>query len=206
MSEVVSVPLLDRRSKAVVDASLHTPVDVRFAYRADDAWQTFLALNDSKRSAAGLPPVPLEHSHWRWSEKVAETEHLLSLPTIGIECEGDVQGLMLLKTDGEFCRLKEQTGKPLVYVWFLASAPWNLPEVESDPRYQGVGSILMRTAIDISRDLEFKGRIGLHSLRRSEGWYHKLGFQCLGEDPDKKLKYFEMTAEAATAFAEGRTK
>lgn len=69
----------------------------------------------------------------------------MSCPTLAIECNGETQGLMLLKTDGHFAMLPEQLDKPLVYVTYLASAPWNLPGVLEQPRFSGVGTVMMRS-------------------------------------------------------------
>jgi hypothetical protein len=107
---------------------------------------------------------------------------------------------MLLETDGHFARIATQAGSPLVYVNLLATAPWNLPEVNDPPRYRGVGTILLAAAATLSVDLGFKGRLGLHSLPRSEHWYERLKITNLGPDPDpqkQNLKYYEMTPDQA---------
>jgi hypothetical protein len=71
-----------------------------------------------------------------------------------------------------------------------------------------VGSVLMRAAIEFSHQEGFKGRVGLHSLPQSNGWYaNACGMADLGTDPDyQNLRYFEMTPEIAEAFiAKGHT-
>ena len=62
--------------------------------------------------------------------------------------------------------------------------------------------ILIRAAIALSEDLEFYGRIGLHSLPQANGFYaNTCGMTDLGADPDYEgLRYFEMTPEQARAF------
>ena len=201
MTASLIVPLRRGASGEFIDAQLTERVDIDFARRADTNWQAFFAAEMAKATNAGnLIAVP-EHDHWRWELKVAATAHLLSYPTFGLECDGDVQGLMLLQTDGEFCRLSESTGSPLVYVMFLASAPWNVPPMVPQPRFRGVGTLLMRAAVEASIDLGFKGRVGLHSLHRSESWYDRIGMTDLGSDGKKQgLKYYEMNAAAAAAF------
>lgn len=202
MTEVHTVPLWDRHNHSIVEAWLHERIDASFAQRADDAWIPFLALSQAQAVGAQLPMPAVEHGHWQWKRKVDETSHLLSYPTLGIECEGNVQGLMMLLTDGEFGRLETQQSQPLVYVHFLATAPWNLRSVVAQPRFKGVGLTFIRAAVQTSFDLGFKGRIGLHSLPQSENWYAKLGMTCLGVDPDKQnLKYFEMSTAQAGIFA-----
>lgn len=195
------VALEDRLSGQFVPAKLLERIDVAYARRTDDLWVTFLAAEAAKLQVNGVTLLPPQHSHWRWGRKVAIVAHLLPYPTLAIEFEGDAQGLMLLETDGKFGLLPAQIGKPLVYVVFLATAPWNLPAVVQRPRFRGVGSVLMRAAVEMSVDLGFKGRIGLHSLPQSEKFYEGIGMTALGRDLDKEnLNYCEMTPEQAMAF------
>lgn len=202
MTEAQTILLRDLHNGGFVEAQLYERIDASFAQRADDAWIPYLAVAKAQAAGAQLPAPAVEHGHWRWKQKVSVTSHLLSYPTLGIEYEGDVQGLMMLLTDGEFGRLGTQQSQPLVYVHFLATAPWNLPSVVAQPRFRGVGLTFMRAAVQTSFDLGFKGRVGLHSLPQSEDWYARLGMTCLGADPEKQgLRYFEMPAAQAGIFA-----
>jgi len=60
----------------------------------------------------------------------------------------------------------------------------------------------MRTAVQLSHDEGFHGRIGLHALPQAEEFYRdKCGMQCCGEDPSyEDLPYYEMTREIAMRF------
>lgn len=201
MTTAREVALEDRHAGQFVPATLLERIDTAYAQRTDDRWVTFLAVEGASAQANGITLSLPEHAHWRWARKVAIVGHLLPYPTLAIEVAGDAQGLMLLQTDGQFGRLAEQFGKPLVYVVFLATAPWNLPAIVARPRFRGVGSMLMRAAVELSVDLGFKGRIGLHSLPQSEKFYESLGMTTVGRDPDKEnLNYCEMTPEQAAAF------
>ena len=184
-----------------VDALLHERIDGAYARRVDDIWLTYLAAAQARANAAGRSFGDLEHAHWSWHAKVAESARLLSCPTLAIECDGEPQGLMLIKTDGHFSTLPAEQGKPLVYVTYLATAPWNLSGVVDQPRYRGIGTLLTRAAVQVCLEAEFKGRIGLHSLPQAEGFYERHGFMCLGVDVDKEsLKYYELSPQAAAAF------
>lgn len=99
-------------------------------------------------------------------------------------------------------RLSEQFGKPLIYIQFLATAPWNRPELQAPPRFRGAGSIFVLAAVQTSRDAGFKGRVGLHSLPNAEQFYErKCGFTRLGLDSShQNLTYFEMTEPQADDF------
>jgi hypothetical protein len=58
------------------------------------------------------------------------------------------------------------------------------------------------TAISLSVDLGFEGRLGLHSLPQSEDWYRKAGLTEVEFDKPKRMRYFEMTGAAALAFVQ----
>jgi hypothetical protein len=196
-----NVNLREESSGQFVDAVLIERIDAATAKQAEGSWQTYLAAARLQAAAMSQPGLATEHEHWRWAEKVKATEKMLPYPTLAIECGAEIQGLMLLETDGHFAKSPEQAGSPLVYVNLLATAPWNLPNVAGSPRYKGVGTILLSAAVTMSVDLGFKGRIGLHSLSRSETWYDRLGMKCLGPDLTKQsLKYYEMGPEQAARF------
>jgi hypothetical protein len=74
--------------------------------------------------------------------------------------------------------------------------------VVAEPRFSGVGTVLMAAAIQFSIDEEFSGRVGLHSLPQADDWYRKCGMTDLGPDAGEKqnLRYFEMTPEQAKEF------
>jgi hypothetical protein len=151
------------------------------------------------------PDSKVETSYWNWGEKVEAIEGLLSSACFSVVAEGITQGLMILDYL-QSCQLPEQKGLPLVYISYIEVAPWNQKPIASIvPQFTGVGSLLMRAAIEASRANEFSGRVGLHSLRRSENWYrHKCGMTALGQQK-QGLRYFEITPEQADAFtAPGR--
>jgi hypothetical protein len=92
----------------------------------------------------------------------------------------------------------------VVYIEFLATAPWNRRELCNPRRFAGVGTILAEIAIQLSLDYEFGGRIGLHALPRAADFYRNvLHMTELGPDPDpqhQNLIYFEMTSQQASRF------
>src|SRR4029077_17093712 len=127
-----------------------------------------------------------------------EADRIMGRDTFAVECAGETQGLMLV--DVGFARLPVQHGLELVYVELLATAPWNRLKLHPGARYKGVGRVLIGTAISLSVELGFNGRIGLHSLPQSEPYYRSVGFTDLGYDLPKKINYFEMTEADAAAF------
>lgn len=140
--------------------------------------------------------------HWDWRRKTKALQGMLGMPGFSIVCNGLTQGMMIVDLAMHRCRIAEQKGKNLVYVEFVENAPWNRPELTNPPTYRGIGSILIRAAIALSQQEEFKGRIGLHSLPQANSFYaNTCGMSDLGMDPDYQgLRYFEMTPEQAEAF------
>ncbi len=92
-------------------------------------------------------------------------------------------------------RLPGQLGKPLVYLDFIETAPWNwnIPQLEQNGRYGACGMILFDRVVQRSIDEGFRGRVGLHALPQAEAFYRdKCGMTPLGHDASKQdLMYFE---------------
>jgi hypothetical protein len=198
MSERSAVHLKDLHADQLVEAVLLEGLDRTEVERAEEEWNSFLL---DKLRLIRKEEWP-EHAHWSWRRKYEATEGLLAYKMFGIEFQSQMQGLMLVAIAGKTCRIVSQLGKPLVYVHFLAAAPWNSPSVVANPRFSLVGSVLIATAIHLSLAEEFLGRIGLHSLPQADAWYsRKCGMTDLGPDPAvQNLRYFEVTSEQAAEF------
>lgn len=140
--------------------------------------------------------------NWDWSEKADVTRTILAYQRFALLSEGRLQGLMLVNLVTSTGRLAEHQGKPQVYIDFLSTAPWNRPDFCETPRFVGVGSVLIRVAVEFSRAEGFRGRIGLHSLPQAEKFYRKTcGMTDLGPDISYyNLTYFEMTEAQAVKF------
>ena len=161
----------------------------------------FNAIQRLKRDGVARWHWP-QSRHWNWRNKVNALHGMLASPGFAIVCDGLTQGLMIVDTATHRCRIDVRNGRHLVYVQFVENAPWNRPELFTPPRYRGVGSILIRAAVALSEELEFRGRIGLHSLPQANSFYaNTCGMTDLGTDLDYEgLHYFEMTPEQAQAF------
>jgi hypothetical protein len=194
------VLIQDRETGEYVPAVLIDGVSAEEVNAAESLWQPVVE-REKKRMVDESVPVHLqpEHMHWDWRRKHQRTDGLLVYQMLGIECEDQIQGLMLLKTAGVFSKAPGQLNAGILYIHFLATAPWNSPTVVKNPRYKYVGTVLLRAAIETSIDLGFKGRVGLHSLPQSELWYSK-NMNDLGIDGTNNLRYFEMTADQAQEF------
>ena len=121
---------------------------------------------------------------------------------MGIECQGQMQGLMMVKTAGYTARLPMDMGKPLVYVDYIEVAPWNCRPLTDTPRFGGIGVRLIEAAIRLSMDEGLHGRVGLHALPQAEAFYRNVCLMvCLGADANyQDLPYYELTREKAAEF------
>ena len=170
--------------------------------------EQFKAIQRLRRGRVPRSEWP-QSRHWDWRRKVANLRGMLAAPGFSLVCGGVTQGMMIAETVKSRCRFDSQRGQHLVYIEFLENAPWNRAALVDAPRYRGVGSVLIRAAIALSEDLEFDGRIGLHSLPQADSFYRSTcGMTDLGPDSGYRgaLRYFEMTPGQARAFVEkGRT-
>ena len=195
--------LKDRHSGETVEAELVETIDETHLRGVETEWMPVLLKRLVNLVGQHRPRTEWPQSfHWNWRDKMDRIRGLLAFRTFALMCEGKLQGLMQINT-AHVCRLPGQTGKHLAYVDYVESAPWNRHEIVADPRFAGVGTVMIRAAIEVSREEGFQGRIGLHSLPQSEPFYDRCGMSNLGIDGNhENLKYFEMTPEQATAFSE----
>lgn len=206
MSVTVSpIYLLDVGSNTAVEAELRDAIEEQQLADWEALWVPSLIEAIKRLHAASVPRSKWPQSrHWHWRDKLQAIEQLLAHKTFSIVCRGETQGLMVVNLT-KAARHPDHKGKPLAYVEYLETAPWNRPELFGQPRYRGIGMLLIRAAIALSEEEEFKGRIGLHSLPQADRFYReKCGMTDLGEDGGyQNLRYFEMTPEQAQTFVKG---
>ena len=123
-------------SGELVEASLFDAVTDEHLALWDSSWAPAM-----RSHRASLPPSDTpEDAHWDWKHKATAWRRLLGYKSYALVCENELQGLMLTNNITS-ARLLAQFGKPLVYVQFVATAPWNRPELSMPPKYRGVGRI-----------------------------------------------------------------
>lgn len=196
--------LTDKRTGEPVAAELIETISEADLRSVETEWKPVTVARIRSLMAKGLSPADWpEGWHWKWRDKVTAINGLLAFQTFALRCEGKLQGLMQLNTARARCRVAEQAGKDLVYVDYIETAPWNRKAIVDVPRFSGVGTIMIRAAIEVSRDHELRGRIGLHSLPSAEAFYaNACGMTDLGLDGTYEgLRYFEMTSAQADAFS-----
>lgn len=205
---MTSISLIRRDDNSLVEATLQPDLQASDLGLVERSW-----IDERIRIQQSLleKKVPRRHwpesLHWNWSQKSALLR-LLEYTGFGIALDSRWEGVILLKMSSSFARLDPDKNKPLAYVDYVETAPWNwnLPSLEVKGTFKGVGIILLMTAIKHSYDEGFGGRIGLHSLPQAEHFYSNvIGMTPLGPDPDKQnLQYFELQqAKASNLLTEG---
>lgn len=125
-----SIKLRDWETGKLVDATLISGVTIRQAQLAQTFW--------SKAQDKYLKQLPKdkwpEHGGWNWEAKHKKYGRLSAFRFFGVECDSKMQGLLLLKMLTQSSRIKEQKGKQILYVVYLASAPWNLRTLTHEPK------------------------------------------------------------------------
>lgn len=139
---------------------------------------------------------------WDWRRKLQAIEGLLANQCFSIVCNDMTQAMMITDLTHR-AKLDAKQAAHLVYVEYLETAPWNRKEIMGqEPRLSGCGSIMVRAAIELSKEEGFQGRVGLHSLPQANNFYaNQVGMEDLGIDKDyQTLRYFELTPEKAEAY------
>jgi hypothetical protein len=156
---------------------------------------------------------PREHDElWDWWEKwrnlffrqrIDRNEPVESVVAVSAET---IQGMMIVGPSKP-ARLKDSVPERLLYLAYMATAPWNRkvfsPKSGAYPEsVQGVGSALVKEAILLSASYQYKGRLGLHAMGRSAGFYRKIGMERAAKPFDDELKdpWFEFSEQNAQVF------
>lgn len=202
-AEISPAFLFEVATGQAVDAELWDAITEQQLVHWEDEWMPVLDEVVKRMKAAGVERSLLPQSrHWDWRQKAEAFSGSLSNPSFCVMCRAMTQGMMILDTLHRG-RVPSQAGRDLIYIEYLENAPWNRRGfVSEQPRFAGVGSMLVRAAIEFSQQEGFKGRIGLHSLPQSNRWYaNTCQLTDLGVDANyHNLRYFEMTPEQADAF------
>lgn len=201
-----AIQIVDWATRELIEAELFDDVTVEHFLEAQREWRPLVveAAKQMVRSGAPREVIP-RHFHWDWTSKEADLR-LLVFSFFGLRARGKLQGLMKLESAGKSGRIPSQKGKPLIYVDYLETAPWNIkPLMQALGRSQEfavVGTRLIEAAARKSLQEGFKGRLPLHSLSTSERFYLDVcGMTAVGRDPAKQnLLWCEFTPEQAERF------
>lgn len=135
--------------------------------------------------------------HWKWRSKcsVAAGTNRRIYALLNAD---DVEAAMCLLFGKQS---RDSNPLPIVYVDYVAVAPWNRQEVQNPRRFPRFGTVMLGAAVEVSMSMGFEGRCGLHSLPQSEGFYRKARMSDFGIDTSYlSLRYFEFSNQAAKVF------
>ena len=151
----------------------------------DAKWTSFKESN--------CPDPPPENHGWKWSHKSATTG---PYQFVTVKYAGEIQGILMISLAPVPARNPEAANQEVLYVEYLETAPWNQRAYAgANIRYWNIGTCLISEAIGISQRHRCDGRLGLHSLTQSRGFYHDQGFENLGYDSEVELDYFELSGK-----------
>ena len=190
-----------------VDYQLHHGWDIAKAYACDTEWGKFnvdlmrFIKNknyDEKSHAEVLEQIQIDDSHWNW----------LSKSVFYRTAEYDWFFLMADNIPQGACLIYHP--KPsafeegnIFYIEYVAAAPWNRVNPMQPQVFKGIGSILIKYAIDYAHTvLNLRYGFSLHALPKAAGFYNKIG---MTEHPPwikDELQYFEMIEQRTTEFME----
>jgi hypothetical protein len=201
----MAVTIIDVATGNLVKAMLHEGLDDVEVIDVEISWgpKRLRAMRDMLKN--GVDPADLpQHVHWNWALKTLRNAGMLTFRSFGIKAARRMQGLMLVDLSSKFAQLDPDKGKPLVYVDYVETAPWNAREFTSSPAYKGVGVRLIQAAARCSIGEGFSGRIALHSLPQSRPFYTgACEMTVLGPDANYgNLEYFELPAAKAAALVQ----
>ncbi|WP_345860127.1 GNAT family N-acetyltransferase [Shewanella algae] len=178
--------------------------DFGCAIVCDESWQEFNLLILDKIGSSSieerqslLDDSSLEDSHWNWLQK---HQHCYdsAYEWFYFIADNSPQAACLVY----YPYLSEGTGrKDIFYIEFLAVAPWNRPNIISQQKFKGIGTMLLKAVTSFSDNkLKLSKGFSLHSLPKAEGYYEKIGMtRFLSRDKDG-LGYFEMLEKQRDSF------
>jgi hypothetical protein len=191
----------------LVPYTLHHGWDIAKCYACDTNWGTFnLSLfqyiSDKKYSAEDLAKVlseiQIDDRHWKWFDKACLHKDT-TFNWFFLMAEGVPQGACVIYHPKKSVI---QAGD-IFYVEYIAVAPWNRINPMQKRRFKGIGTILVKHAIDyVTKTLLLPHGFSLHALPRASAWYQKIGMQRFVAHDKGQLQYFEMAENAAASFLE----
>lgn len=135
-----------------------------------------------------------EDASWDWAQILREHGSLrrarLNVYDYAIlRCQRRTQALMIM----EIANHRNRADKPIVYVEYLAIAPWNRPGIQHPREFVGCGSALIEHSVERSVSLGYGGLVGLHTLPGARSFYIGIGFKDLGADSQEGgLHYLQL--------------
>ena len=197
------VTLWDMGGGAPTEAELWDRITARNLEDWEKLWIPALRERTEAVAALGRGLVSSSASGtWHWRNKLAAIQGKLTHQSYAIVRDGVTHAMMIVDHT-QRAKIAVQRDQHLVYIGYIEAAPWNRAEFGVDAQQlSGCGTLLVGTAMKLSLEEGFKGRIGLHSLAQSNDFYaNHCELQDLGPEPDhRNLRYFEATPGIAQQF------
>lgn len=190
--ECYSIEVYDKKGANLVDAVICKGI---FDNNLDDYVHKWLPMFEDSKLRLKKQGVIIEDAHWDWNMKATRTEGILAYDQYVIEVNEETQGMMI--TESTLRTSKLENGKPLIYIEYLAIAPWNRKSITKTPQYGLVGKMLFFQAVGDSVEKGFKGRVGLQSLPGAIKWYEHLELIKFDIEPSENMHYFELSESTA---------
>ncbi|WP_158790580.1 hypothetical protein [Granulicella sp. L60] len=200
--------MIELATGTAVDGIIFDDVTLEHFIESQAKWRPLVVEAAKKMQASGTPTDQLpRHWHWNWERKEQQLGDI-GLSFFGIECRGELQGLMKVDLAKYSAKIPTQARAELAYIDYLEAAPWNIRELAEanghPPRFGTVGLNLFAAAIGLSLEVGYEGRVGLHSLPnpRTERFYENTCKMIpVHRDPSmSNLLYLETTPVQAQLF------
>jgi hypothetical protein len=135
---------------------------------------------------------------WPWERKARDVCYPVEVEHVMITQGDDIQGILV--TSLPPAPPPRSILESVVFIEWVATAPWNRPEATGGRRFKGIGSSFLDHAVDRSRRTGRRGCIGLVSEPDAEAFYMAVELHPRGLDPDEGLEYFEGDVEWADSW------
>lgn len=164
-----------------------------FERRHIEMWYNQWKDNLKKRDNSLYPAA-----RWDWEEIFSSMLSDVTRKGFCIEYQDRLQGILVVTYKGKMNR----DGEPIVFVEYIATAPWNRPDnilTKNKGQFSLIGSYLLRCAVDLSQTLGYEGRIALESEPEAMEFYEQVGMENKGAT-DAEYAYFEFNKNNALSF------
>lgn len=193
----IAAGMLSHSSGSEVNYTITHGWDIVAALKCDEDWarsniELFQYIEqqnfDDEKLAEVLDSIQTEDHHWDWFKKAyyfTGDEH----EWFFLFSEGKPQGACLIyhPKKSAICDAN------IFYVEYLAVAPWNRDCLVRQREFRGVGSILLKVALEYSvKKLGLIPGLSLHSLPQAKEYYEKLKMINIEGMNKGDLLYFEL--------------
>ena len=190
-----------------VDYQLHHGWDIAKAHICDKDWGKFNVellrfiknMNyDNESLSLVFEKLQMEDSHWKWFNKSVHYK-TTEFDWFFLMANGFPQGVCLIYHPKPSALEKGD----IFYIEYVAVAPWNRDNPMQARIFKGVGSILIKYAVNYAHtELNLKYGFSLHALPKASDFYYKIGMVAHPPLDKEGLQYFEMLEQHATKFVE----